>query len=466
MATSTTFKLAGIAAGIGIFAGGIVLTISLMWDSGDSPAASPTAPVERTVTATPPPEASPTRASSIPEVIDGISVKALTVGSDAAFPNDAVVYYRLGCYACDVGSASLLRIYRDSQGTITSEDALANLRKVTGEFFAGPGWVADDRFANFVATVCKGPACIAAGVGAPPGGSSQVYRSSDGGRTWREDGTIPALSVLAGWTRDGTVVSTWAPPGQEYRYFYLESGRELVPFRAGLSLTFLRDMPPMWIEHNGRGFSYYDLAGNLVYSGGHENERIFARAGTEFLVSWRRERPVKPGENRFSTYIARTSAAGTPSAIYSWVATETFWPAQQVSAGTLAASVLLSQGRNPDRGSGRQFDFEAAFVDLGSGVVSPLRELSVFDVGIGGSGNINPFLIGVVTGSVLRVISGADCLNVRESPDIASKSLGCFADGVLLSDLKEAQSVGAITWRKVSPPGASPPGWASAEFLR
>jgi hypothetical protein len=68
------------------------------------------------------------------------------------------------------------------------------------------------------------------------------------------------------------------------------------------------------------------------------------------------------------------------------------------------------------------------------------------------------------SGPFLRVTGAGDCLNVREQSATSAKSLGCFADNVLLRNLAQEESSGGITWKKVETPGGQQ-GWASSEFL-
>src|SRR4029079_874650 len=68
------------------------------------------------------------------------------------------------------------------------------------------------------------------------------------------------------------------------------------------------------------------------------------------------------------------------------------------------------------------------------------------------------------SGPFATVARAGDCLNVRESASTSAKSLGCFADGVLLRDLGQATSAGGTPWRQLATP-AGAQGWASSEYL-
>jgi len=114
-------------------------------------------------------------------------------------------------------------------------------------------------------------------------------------------------------------------------------------------------------------------------------------------------------------------------------------------------------------GAGAALFARPALLDFAAGKVTPLT--------IGNGQPSNPSapdrdrIVNVQYGSFAEVHTGGDCLNVREEASTSSKSLGCFADGVLLqlSDVVSVMDDGT-TWQSVvTPSGAA--GWASAEFL-
>jgi hypothetical protein len=71
----------------------------------------------------------------------------------------------------------------------------------------------------------------------------------------------------------------------------------------------------------------------------------------------------------------------------------------------------------------------------------------------------------------LKVAGATPCLVVRDDAAANAKELGCYRNGVLLSDLGETEIVGGRPWLKVyTPPSAGPlsgqVGYADAAFLQ
>lgn len=101
-------------------------------------------------------------------------------------------------------------------------------------------------------------------------------------------------------------------------------------------------------------------------------------------------------------------------------------------------------------------------LDFDSATVTPLN--------IGDSTFADPIhidrdsIVSVQSGAFAMVDTGGDCLNVRETASVNSKSLGCFADGVLL----RATDQGAVNdegrWQVVTTPSGQN-GSANLAFL-
>ena len=121
---------------------------------------------------------------------------------------------------------------------------------------------------------------------------------------------------------------------------------------------------------------------------------------------------------------------------------------------------MIGTALYPDRDAQtRAGTYGLVLLDLEHRTITPVDGLTVAD-----SGKLTPFLTTVGTGAFAEVHTGGDCLNVRQDARVDSKSLGCFADGVLLQRSDVVSVVGGTTWYSVvTPSGAE--GWASAEFL-
>jgi hypothetical protein len=70
----------------------------------------------------------------------------------------------------------------------------------------------------------------------------------------------------------------------------------------------------------------------------------------------------------------------------------------------------------------------------------------------------------VQLGPFVRVTGTNSCLNVRAEPSITGQVLACMADGVLLTDSGESQTIDGVTWVRVTTP-AHIQGWAAATYL-
>ncbi len=404
--------------------------------------------------------------TSTPQLIAGIPVRHLALGDPIEVPSGGVLYYRHGCYSCDGGSPNLRRAYRTADGTLVREEILNGLRAASGlptdREVGGFGVMAGPNPGRLIATVCARPECTAQGVGAPPEAPSDVFRSTDGGVTWVPSGTIPARTTIAVVTNEGTLLAAWKG-GSEYDYYYLESGA--VPKRppGNLYPTALGDRLH-WYGLNNGALSYYDGNGTLVYRSQFgiapnvEGDRLISDLDPAVMfTSWGGN---VDGTNLPSTYLAKLDSSGRPLEIYSWQSElGGGFPIHSASSTLFFGNILPN--RSPQQGAARLFGVEAAMFDLAAGTVRPMTELSE-----GLTGNANPYVLRWVPGKVLRVTTGSDCLNLRQEPSVTSPSLGCFADGVLLTDLDEQREPQGGAWRRVRSPAGDIEGWASLEFLR
>lgn len=451
-------KVAGAVSGVGVVVAGLAVFFALRGSgSSGGPIAETTATVAASTTAV------STPAGTLPttgETIDGVPVRALTIGSDAQVPSNLAVYYSTMCYACGPLEPPAYRAYTDASGQLHIDDLLAPLKARYGR---NPySRAASPSFAEIVAVMCTKGYCGGESA-ASADAEAKIVRSTDGGVTWTEvQNTVPNTFVAGVVPGLGTVMVTYES-NNGARYWLLESDQDLLktggadgPWPSiipGLGLT--------WMDKSG---TLRDTAGNLVFSPRHASPQGFSPEAVvektpdgSLYTTWRGA-PSKTGDPA-TTYLGKYDASMKLVEVYSWTGTDAFRPKRLLSPSLLLGDILLSA--SPPASGDRMFPYEAAVFDLKSGAIHPMPQLSA-----GLKGNNNPFIDGFSVGPFARVKTGTDCLNVRETASTSSTSLGCFADGVLLQLRQEPdQSSGGATWVAVEAPDGKP-GWASADYLQ
>ncbi|MBA4179458.1 MAG: hypothetical protein C0506_02620 [Anaerolinea sp.] len=404
------------------------------------------------------------------ETIGGVEVKQLRMGGEAALPKDFVVYLSPVPYATDSNPVLLWRVYKDGKGEIRRDDLFANLKQQFGPL-AIVSWVGDERMAWIVVVSCPETRCRGVSVGGWEG-EFEVHASEDGGMTWHRfppvpGSAVPATAFPAAITAEGVLMRHFlghdAEDGIRYRFFLHPTGQEVVA--PGLRVT-PRIVPGFglaweWDETENRGYAPipgYDATGSVLKQTAltpNLQARLIARTPDgSIYATWRYVKDRATDPHPPTDYVGRIDSNGKPMVLFTPGPIDLVVFKRPFFAG---ADLLLTNVNLP--ATSGPFDVPAALVDLKSGLVQPVRELS------GGLvDNQQPFVSGVVPGAVVRVATGGDCLNVRDEPSVTATSLGCFKDAVLLADRGQSTSVGAITWVAVSTPDGRP-GWASAEFL-
>ncbi len=280
-------------------------------------------------TAVPAPTAAPPPA---PAPLRSVPVHELGYGPAQSLPGGLVVYYRAAHYQSDGPPNTLFRAYLDAGGNNQIVDLFAafGARSSTN---IGPYTVAaDERMEEIVVAVCRGQSCgvgvrnrsegsafLACACGELPQGAmdGEVYRSVDGGVTWRREGELPFGGQFVGWTRAGPVVSfiTFpAPGGFVVRYETWPGKSPVAPPLPGLApyenalgrLTWARpgdETSPVYDE-DGRilftptkdialgGFQRVSTASaratfEVVRSLGHEYYLLKTKADGQPLEAWR-----------------------------------------------------------------------------------------------------------------------------------------------------------------------------------
>lgn len=404
------------------------------------------------------------------ERIGGAEVKQLQMGRETSLPRDLVVYLSPAPYATDSNPVLLWRVYRDGKGEIRRDDLFANLKQQFGPL-AIVSWVGDERMNWIVVVSCPETRCRGVSVGGWEG-EFAVHASKDGGISWHSfppvpHSAVPATTFPAAITGEGVLMTHFlgrtAADGLLYRFFLHPTGQEVAAPGPRVTPQVVPGFGLVWEwdETENRGYAPipgYDANGSVLKQAALTpalQARLIARTADGSIYStWRYVKDRATDPHPATDYVGRIDSNGKPIALFTPgpIALALWKGPFFAGADLLLTNVNLKVTAGP-------FDVPAALVDLKSGLVQPVRELS------GGLvDNQQPFVSGVVPGAVVRVATGGDCLNVREEPSASAASLGCFKDGVLLADRGESAAAGGISWVAVSTP-AGRPGWASIEFL-
>ena len=452
---TAALRWAAAVGGIGLLVVAGMVYAALQSVGGEEAASTPVATV--TVdTSSPPVTPSPGSGGSTPgttgETVAGVPVRTLGTGNAAELPEGVTAYYSVWPYASDALPGNLTRVYRDSQGQLRSDRLFTDLSQ-HGDVYS---WTADIDRGQFVAAVCVQGYC--GGVAnASADAATRVFRSDDGGVTWEEFGAgVPPNTFLIGPADGGGVVaSTFFPgPPARQRIWQYPSGTDVGSPAGAKSPVpiYQQGLGYLWRAEKG---TYIDATGKAV-AGGFQppvadpdsaSYTVMPLLSSSTLMTWK----WPPNDPRL--YWGAIDANGILQRAWSH-------ELDVAASVVLSDRFVLGSVRRPAVRSDVDSDVEVALIDLESGVVSPLTDLSADMLG----GNQHPFLRGATTGRVLRVTGAGDCLNVRERPEMSAPVLACYRDGVLLRDRDESREAGGVTWLAVATPDGRE-GWASGEFL-
>jgi hypothetical protein len=385
-------------------------------------------------------------ATATPEVIDGIEVVPLQFGEEAELPDDVALIVEATCEPCDGPSSGLFRVYRDASGQVRMEELFRG-DPVSVRPLPADSTVVDSDASEMVVEVCTRGSCQWIDE-ASPDAQSTLYRSTDGGVTWEEFGVLDGKHYVVAIAKEGLVLSAW---GQEtewkQKYELFPSGEPVEPPPAA------DENPPLTLPDGELAWPTED--GRLLRDDG--SQILTVSQGETVRDHVRQIVPDASGE-RFAvgslTLIGVFSYDGRPISLFSFMNGEVGgWLSDTLVAGKAYVPEELLP--TPEQG----YVVLPTIFDLESGEAHPIPHPFV-DQPL----RFSYIVRAVMHGPFARVVNTGDCLNVRQEPGMATATLACAADGVLLQDTGETREADGTTWLHVVTP-AGVEGWASSQYL-
>ncbi|MGI8926906.1 MAG: hypothetical protein ACR2HN_09715 [Tepidiformaceae bacterium] len=382
-------------------------------------------------------------------MVNGLPVRPLTVGPALVSFNGWMLIEK-SCVKCEQSVASIQRVWWPDRGR--GEPVVETLFQspYPGSYITAV--TADAEGKMIAATVCKTGACRSGSLDA---GTTALFQSLDGGVTWTELTTLPGAVFASAVTMRAIVLeqrrgaSGERPEGiSEYSYY-----GEKIPVKPGGTgsvgmgwrlLGTLADGDPVWatsdgflVTTSGRAVPGPAISDSAI-------DRVVGSPGGGYLMSWHR---TGAGVTDRTPYHGFVSANGDLTAVFSGDVRFSHFAAG-FAIGTALIPVTGMGGGGPhivpvevDLATGRYFPIERPFID------EPPESAA-------------SRVVALQYGAFARVVTGPDCLNIREGPTTQSPSIDCVADGVLLGIMAGERE----GWAVVETPGGLG-GWASTEFL-
>ncbi len=441
----------------------VVLIVAACGDGDPDASSTPTVSPSAVLTASPSPTAAPTASPRpIPGAIE------LTRGPDAPCPDDMAFIIDTGCWGCDGGIQSLVRVYRDASGVIRSETILDStdydaISPTSGLPING---FAIERDASTIAvSLCLEGSCGPGGIIHWEADSvATILRSTDGGVTWEEIGRGgPALQVIGLVAGGGVLTVNYLERlgGIEFRIL---PGNELVEPPAGAANHSYAhpatlDGQIFWRTEDGEGVLYSD--GSVLVSPDDEFRPLGTAIGE-----------LTPGAGRLLIDGLPSDSSSQMYALAVYDVSDRIAVRQQLYSspgyarpgwwspgdGLALIAIELPHETRPSSAP------IPALLDMASGEYRIIADpFSSSDPPYGWP-NGRSLVDAVQIGPFARVVDTGSCLNLRAEPSLGAQALDCMADGVLLRDLGEVSEADGVTWVRVSTP-AGVEGWASAKYL-
>ena len=406
----------------------------------------------------PRPAATPTPSAPSNDPIGGLDPPVLRPGTQSSIRNDTVVYYSTGCFACGRPRVpNLFRFYRDAEGKAHTDDLLGALLAREGGY--PTTFLGDWEHGRLLVGICTIGSC--GGEGDPsPDARMKLFASRDGGITWNEQPPdLQPGAFLLGNAGNEVLVGMGSRRGLDFvvEYFFYPSMRQAVP-PAGIGSAEPVVGPQgelVWRTY-GPGLGAFNEAGESVAGASQDRPLVQLRA-------------MPPG------WLAQWREATSPEGVFGLIDGDGDIAAAfkhnhfgdfrgQLPSGLLYGNVELAQafGFGVDGSSAackQAQHIYPALVDWNAATVHPIAEFQ--DCAEGG----HVFVQAIVARPVVRVNTGADCLNLRSEPSTTSQRLECFPDGVLLPVRTEGSPPTVPGWVAVLSPDLETAGWVAEEFV-
>ena len=346
------------------------------------------------------------------------------------FPENLLVLVETGCSQCDDPTEALYRVWRnEGQAHV---DLLVDAAVSGSENASITSFALRPDLSDIVITVCTD----CGGQGRPLVESPvMVYRSLDGGLTWRVIDTAPAGApvFVRAITDDGIVMSDL-----DESLFYLRGAAIEPPEGAdGLLHDSNRAGALRWLA--GTGSSVLDATGApiaLVEPGSLVDAVATDGSDPEqSIVGWAISYVSGPFEGWTVTRI------GPDGRHIGFRLDTVVAPVTVLSNGIVVGSISTA-----DSPYGGTIGFIDAFRGTLTPIYGPLIQ-SPFGDGTRSLGRNMPQA--ALSGPFLRVTSGVNCLPIRMSTERRSQELTCAADGTLVYDLRNQTTVGGQEWSRV-----------------
>ncbi len=419
----------------------------------------------------------------IPRMLAGMTIVPLEIGEPFDLPMDLALIVETGCWGCEGGPSSLVRVYVRPDGSIASDSLLdpsalglpmRQYAEQDGTIREYPppitGYAITPDASEIVASLCINGTCTGEGLSAWSAYSQTVLvRSTDGGVTWTEVATLEVGASVLGLLSDRQVVLI--------TYDSRESS--VIRLYPGLSEVTALPSDQYWLSDvlpNGE-LIWRDNNGVPVLSDGRP--LISALAGTDLrpvddlliqpeqmhgLASVYSFSPGSPGKYYLVPFddagaIGRGAFAPAGENVV-WITDFVRFGVDLTKDGLILGNAAVPTSEIASNGQPIITDFVPVAIDLKKGSMRPFR----------------PFLEGVVPrsrnlvaaaqrGPFARVVNTeGTCLNVRSAPNTGAKVLDCAAEGVLLRTDGSTGGHGTDLFLHVFTPSGIE-GWASTQYL-
>ena len=195
----------------------IVAIVSACGDDSGSSTSTPSSTPGSTPSAT----VSPAISASLTPTPDP---NLITRGPDIDFPDDAAMIIEGGCWGCDGGPVNVVRVYRDTSGTVQTEPLLTGLKNgLPADAYLNGEAMTQDASVMAVSFCYVGTCAFSGLTGFEADSQGVAYRSLDGGITWQEVGRGGPVFFVDGVLTNGDILVTHSASddGNHPQYFLL-----------------------------------------------------------------------------------------------------------------------------------------------------------------------------------------------------------------------------------------------------